>query len=92
MALIEAMALRIPVIGGRSSGGVPWTLDNGRVGILVDVRSPEQVAEAMVKLAGDPELRREFGELGYALARERFHISTVTDAYQKIYAQLAEGK
>lgn len=92
MALIEAMALRIPVIGGRSSGGVPWTLDNGRVGILVDVRSPEQVAEAMVKLAGDPELRREFGELGYALARERFHISTVTDAYQKIYAQIAEGK
>lgn len=92
MALIEAMALRIPVIGGRSSGGVPWTLDNGRVGILVDVRSPEHVAEAMVKLAGDPELRREFGELGYALARERFHISTVTDAYQKIYAQIAEGK
>lgn len=92
MALIEAMALRIPVIGGRSSGGVPWTLDNGRVGILVDVRSPEQVADAMVKLAGDPELRRKFGELGYTLARERFHISKVTDAYQKIYAQIAGGK
>lgn len=92
MALIEAMALRIPVIGGAASGGVPWTLDQGRAGILVDVRAPAQVAEAMMRLAGDPSLRREYGDLGYALARERFHISAVTDAYQKIYSQIAEGQ
>ena len=33
MALIEAMALGIPVIAGRRSGGVPWTLDEGRAGM-----------------------------------------------------------
>jgi glycosyltransferase involved in cell wall biosynthesis len=89
MALIEAMALKIPVIGGRSSGGVPWTLDHGQAGILVDPRSPEQMAEAMGKLAVSSDLRNELGERGYALARERFHIDNVVDAYQAIYRELA---
>lgn len=90
MALIEAMALRIPVIGGISSGGVPWTLDNGKVGLLVDARSPEDMAAAMAKLASDPILRGELGERGYALAKQRFHIDGVVDAYQAIYRELAE--
>jgi len=29
MAVIEAMAMGMPVIGGRSSGGIPWTLAEG---------------------------------------------------------------
>jgi len=92
MALIEAMALKIPVIGGKSSGGVPWTLDNGRVGLLVDARSPDEMADAMARLASDPEARRALGEQGYALARQRFHIDNVVDAYQAIYRELAEKK
>jgi glycosyltransferase involved in cell wall biosynthesis len=92
MAIIEAMARRIPVIGGKTSGGVPWTLDVGRAGILVDVRSPDQVATAMQRLITDPVLRQDLAERGQALARERFHISAVADAWQTVYAQLAEGK
>jgi glycosyltransferase involved in cell wall biosynthesis len=91
MALIEAMARRIPVIGGKASGGVPWTLDDGRAGLLVDVRSPEEVSAAMIKLAGDPELRRGLSQKAQDLVRKRFHIAAVTDAYQSVYAQLAEG-
>lgn len=92
MAIIEAMARRIPVIGGKTSGGVPWTLDGGRAGILVDVRSPDQVAAAMQCLVADPVLRQELAERGQALARERFHISAVADAWQAVYAQLAEAR
>ena len=92
MAIIEAMARRIPVIGGKASGGVPWTLDEGRAGILVDVRSPDQLATAMQRLAADSVLRQDLAERGQALARERFHISAVADAWQAIYAQLVEDK
>lgn len=92
MALIEAMARGIPVIGGQSSGGVPWTLDHGRAGRLVDVRSPDAVAQAMLEFAADPGLRQGYAERGLALARERFHISPVTDAWQAVYNQLAEGR
>jgi glycosyltransferase involved in cell wall biosynthesis len=91
LALVEAMALKIPVIGGTPCGAVPWTLDSGRAGLLVDVRSPEQIVQAMAQLAAQPALRRELGERGQQNAFRRFHISTMTDAYQSVYAQLAEG-
>ncbi|MDP3584444.1 MAG: glycosyltransferase family 4 protein [Thiobacillus sp.] len=92
MALIEAMVRGIPVIGGESSGGVPWTLDHGRAGRLVDVRSSDAVAQAMLEFAADPELRRGYAEKGLALARERFHIASVADAWQVVYDQLAVGR
>ena len=41
MVLVEAMARKIPVIGGEKSGAVPWVLDNGKAGVLTDIRSPE---------------------------------------------------
>jgi len=47
--LVEAMMLGTPVIGGRDSGAVPWVLDHGRAGELVDVRSEAEVAQALVR-------------------------------------------
>lgn len=41
--------LGTPVIGGRDSGAVPWVLDHGRAGELVDVRSEAEVAQALVR-------------------------------------------
>lgn len=89
MALIEAMAQRVPVIAGRRSGGVPWTLDDGRAGVLVDITRPDEIASAMLELAQDPQLRHDWGEKGRKLAEERFHIRSVADAYEPIYAELA---
>ena len=89
MALIEAMVRGIPVIGGESSGGVKWTLGDGRAGRLVDVRSSDAVAKAMLEFASDPDLRRGYAERALSLARERFHIASVADAWQLVYDQLA---
>lgn len=88
MALIEAMALGIPVIAGRNSGGVPWTLDEGRAGLLVDVKRPVEIAEAMLDLAENPQDRADWGAKGRRFAQQRFHIAAVTDAWQAQYAEL----
>jgi L-malate glycosyltransferase len=89
LALIEAMALGIPVIGGINSGAVPWTLDQGRAGILVDVSSSEAVAKAMAYLAEHFQERISLGSRGKAMVMERFHIEAVADAYERIYSDLA---
>ena len=47
--LVEAMMLGTPVIGGRDSGAVPWVLDSGRAGELVNVRSEVEVVQALVR-------------------------------------------
>lgn len=93
MTLIEAMALGIPVIGGKSSGGVPWTLNYGEAGMLVDVRDPIAVANAMMLLAKNVDERHELGKRGRDFAEAKFHIRMVADAYEGIYADLlGEGK
>ena len=89
MSVIEAMSLGIPVIGGRKSGGVPWTLGDRQYGLLVDVRSPDRLADAMLRLAENEAERARLGMAGYEAARTRFHIERVVDRYEAIYAELA---
>lgn len=91
MSVIEAMAAGIPVVAGKYSGGVPWTLDHGTAGVLVDVTHHGQLAEAMLNLAKDANKREQVGQAGSALARHRFHIATVTDGYLEAYRDILAG-
>ncbi len=45
--LLEAMARRVPVIGGSESGAVPMVLGNGKYGICCDVREPTEICKAI---------------------------------------------
>ena len=47
---LEAMARRLPCIGGKNSGAVPQILGNGNYGILCDVTNPDSIIEAMMKI------------------------------------------
>jgi L-malate glycosyltransferase len=89
MPLIEAMSLGIPVVAGSASGGVPWTLGYGQYGVLVDVRSPDQIAAAMLRLAQDDQARIQLGAAAHEFVKCRFHIEQVADQYEAIYDQLA---
>jgi L-malate glycosyltransferase len=88
MVIAEASALGIPSIGGVRSGAVPWTLDEGRAGLLVDVTSEEQLAEGMLRLANSSDLRGALAEKARWNALERFHIRSVADAYVSVYARM----
>lgn len=90
MAVSEAMALGIPVIGGRLSGGVPEILDYGLSGILVDVSSPKNMAHAMLSLA-DAEVRSNFSEKGRRSARDKFNPAAVFSAYEDAYQEVLDN-
>ncbi len=89
MTLLEAGALSLPCIAGARSGAVAWTLARGEAGLLVDVDSPPALAEAMLRLAGDPALREALGQRARANTLERFHVRVVADAYLRAYAEVA---
>jgi len=89
MPLIEAMSLGIPAIGGIGVGGVPWTLGEGKYGLLVDVGSPDQIASAMLQLAQDNEVRNRLAIAAREFTKRCFHIEQAADRYEAIYAQLA---
>lgn len=92
MAVIEGMALGIPVIGGINSGAVPATLGYGKGGILVDVRSPTCLAEAMLELGSNVILRNQYVDSGRAYALENYRIEHVVDLYEDQYKNLLKQK
>ncbi len=61
LAIVEAMAMRKPVIAC-GTGGVPEIITHGKDGWLVEERSAEAVAKAIATLLQDGELRRQMGE------------------------------
>jgi glycosyltransferase involved in cell wall biosynthesis len=83
------MALGVPVVAGRDSGAVPWVLggDSGG-GALVDVRSPEKIAEAVLKLLETPECYVRCSERGRARASEVFSPAAVAQSYLEHYQQV----
>lgn len=85
MAIAEALALGIPVIGGRYSGAVPSTLNKGKAGLLVDMRSPDELSRAMLQLARDASLRRKLVQQGKEFAQTQFNIKRVVNSYEDLY-------
>lgn len=91
MAILEAMAHCLPVVGGMRSGGVPWLLEDGQSGILVDITSPEAFGTAIVELYANPVLRRDMGLRGYQRAKTGFSLETMTQSYLDLIEGLRNG-
>lgn len=88
MALNEALAIGIPVIGGLSSGGVPWTVGPGLTDLLVNINSPREMAEKMMLISSDWSSYQRFSSAAKELAQERYRIRATADHYISIYQSL----
>lgn len=89
MVLLEAMASRLPVLGGRKSGAVPWLLRQGRAGILTDVTHEERLAEAILGNL-HPETLADYSEQGFYRAND-FRIQRTTDLHEALLVRAANG-
>jgi len=65
-AVLEAMSMGLPVVVSRA-GGAPELVEDGVTGLVVPARDPVALAEAMLRILRDSELRNEMG----LKARER---------------------
>jgi len=88
LTLLEAMAQGIPSVGGDRSGAVPWLLDGGNAGALVNVKSAPAVADAVERMRNDPDWRNTLAENGYCRVREHFLIEQVAGQYLDILGQI----
>ncbi len=88
MTLVEAMARKVPVVGGCLSGAVPWVLDEGKAGVLVDVQKPAAIADAILRFAQDTGYWQKYSEAGFLNAKSRFASSAVTDVYLSLFREI----
>jgi len=63
IAIVEASACGLAVVGGRS-GGVPDAVREDETGVLADPDDPAAVAGAITRLLADEALRRRMGAAG----------------------------
>jgi glycosyltransferase involved in cell wall biosynthesis len=87
-SVLDAMACRKAVVGTRA-GGIPEIVSDGRTGVLVEPRDAHAMADAIVRLVKDDELRRQMADAGYARVRERFTVERMVAETAAVYARLA---
>jgi L-malate glycosyltransferase len=85
-SVLEAMRAGIPVVGGVGAGGVPWMLDHGHAGVLVDVEVPAAIAHATAKVLDNDDLAQEISARGRRRIEECFSPNVVSSAYFDLYA------
>jgi glycosyltransferase involved in cell wall biosynthesis len=89
-ALVEAMALGLPVVGS-AVGGIPSVIGPDEAGRLIPPDDPQALTAALVELGRDPILRAKVAEA--ARARAAQFSTTVADArLLDLYAALARDK
>jgi len=91
-ALLEAMALGLPVVASRAGGNVDL-VSHEEDGLLVAPRESGAFAAALARLLGDATLRRRLGERGRRTARERFALRRTVRLTEAAYrAALAQRR
>ena len=86
-AVLDAMAMGLPVVGTRA-GGIPEAVVDGETGLLVPPRDPAALAEAMARVASDPEARRRMGAAGRLRVVEHYSLDRMTRDYERLYLEM----
>ena len=71
MVLQEALAMGLPAVG-TNSGGVPEIITDGHTGLLIEPKSPQAIADAVVRLYRDEQLRARLAHAGRDFAVQAY--------------------
>lgn len=85
-ALIEAMAAGVPVVA-TLAGGIPEVVEQEVSGLLVPQRDPAALAQAVLRVLGDAELRRRLSD-GARVQAGRFGVEQMVESTARVYDQL----
>lgn len=84
VALLEAMFSAKPVVASGISG-IPEAITDGEHGLLTPPGDEAAVAKALERYLLDANARTRFGAAALARANSTFHVSAMTDAYERAY-------
>lgn len=90
-AVLEAMALGLPVVATRS-GGNPELMIEGSTGVLVPPEDPRALAEAIVALLTDETRRKRMGEAGKRRVEQCFGMRACASAYDRLFQQVIQAR
>ncbi|MCP4267668.1 MAG: glycosyltransferase family 4 protein, partial [Candidatus Brocadiaceae bacterium] len=82
----EVMAMGKPVIAA-NRGMLPEIVDNNITGLVIE-DTPENLAEAILKLSRNENLRKKLAKASLRKALEKFSLDTMATQIEKVYEEL----
>ncbi|MCQ1536898.1 colanic acid biosynthesis glycosyltransferase WcaL [Methanosarcina sp. KYL-1] len=88
VAMMEAMAMEIPVISTDASG-IPELVIDGISGILVPQKNETEISRAIIKLCENKDLRNNMGKAGKHIIIEKYNLENeakkLENLFQSVY-------
>lgn len=92
LSILEAMASSLPVVA-TDVGDVPREVVQNETGLVVPMKSPQQLADALESLVTNAERRQAMGAAGRTRVEELFSSAATTRQIGELYAEvLREGR
>jgi len=85
--VIEAMSLGKPVIG-TSIAGIPEQIENNKTGLIVKPQNPEELKQAIIRLALDSNLLQQFSTAAIKKFDSSFEKSISVQKYINLYKSI----
>ncbi len=91
IALIEAMACSKPVVV-TDIGAFTEIVKHRETGLVVPLHSPDAIAEAIIELYQNSDLRKDIGDSARREVENRFDIAKIADDYLELYKRAFQEK
>lgn len=88
MVLLEAQAAGLPIVSFTCKCGPRDVVNDGETGFLVPEENVERLADAMLLLIGDSELRKSMGKRAFNNS-EKFAVPTVMKQWETLFREVA---
>lgn len=90
MAVLEALATGTPVIAS-NVGGVPYSIEDGETGFIVNPNDSKDIAEKLLVLIDDENLRKRMGREAKIEAEKRWKAEIIAKKHLDLYLRVSEG-
>ncbi|MBT2558545.1 glycosyltransferase family 4 protein [Hymenobacter sp. ISL-91] len=87
LTCLDALYFGTPLIA-TDCGGPAELFESGRSGLLVPNRDVPAMTQALLRLAADAELRREFAAAGREFVRHKFRAAATYEQLGKLYSEV----
>jgi len=91
VSIMEAMAAGVPVVAA-DGGAVSELVVNGQTGLLVEPGNPSAIADAVIRLFSDAELRRSISSVAREMVSRRYSWEAICSLLMKKYRDALDSR
>jgi len=91
VSAIEAQAMQIPVVASKI-GGIPEAVKDGETGLLVGAKDVTKLADAIIKLIENPNLRAKMGIAGRKYVLENYNLDNNFILLEQLYYNMLKKR